>query len=49
VIPVCQGGYRSANTFIALNSAGYAKVKNYVSSWGEWGNRDDSLIVVPDK
>ncbi len=47
VIPVCQGGYRSANTFIALHSAGYENVKNYVSSWGEWGNRDDSVIVTP--
>jgi thiosulfate/3-mercaptopyruvate sulfurtransferase len=47
VIPVCQGGYRSASTFIALKSLGYPKVRNYVSSWGEWGNRDDSKIVVP--
>jgi thiosulfate/3-mercaptopyruvate sulfurtransferase len=47
VIPVCQGGYRSANTFIALKSLGYPRVRNYVSSWGEWGNRDDSKIVLP--
>ena len=47
VIPVCQGGYRSASTFLALKSLGYPRVKNYVSSWGEWGNRDDSVIVVP--
>lgn len=47
VIPVCQGGYRSASTFIALKSLGYPRVRNYVSSWGEWGNRDDSAIVVP--
>jgi thiosulfate/3-mercaptopyruvate sulfurtransferase len=48
VIPVCQGGYRSANTFLALKSLGYPRVRNYVASWGEWGNRDDSKIVVPD-
>ncbi|MDH5577139.1 MAG: rhodanese-like domain-containing protein, partial [Betaproteobacteria bacterium] len=47
VIPLCQGGYRSASTFIALKSLGYPRVRNYVSSWGEWGNRDDSEIVVP--
>ena len=47
VIPLCQGGYRSASTFIALKSLGYPRVRNYVSSWGEWGNRDDSKIVVP--
>jgi thiosulfate/3-mercaptopyruvate sulfurtransferase len=48
VIPVCQGGYRSANTFLALKSLGYPRVRNYVASWGEWGNRDDSKIIVPD-
>ena len=47
IIPLCQGGYRSASTFIALKSLGYPRVKNYVSSWGEWGNREDSKIVVP--
>lgn len=48
VIPVCHGGYRSASTFLALKSLGYPRVRNYVSSWGEWGNRDDTAIVVPD-
>lgn len=47
VIALCQGGYRSASTFIALKSLGYPRVKNYVSSWGEWGNREDSTIVLP--
>ena len=47
IIPVCHGGYRSANTFIALKSLGYPRVRNYVSSWAEWGNRDDSKIIVP--
>jgi len=48
VIPFCQGGYRSANTFLALKSLGYPRVRNYVGSWGEWGNRDDSAIVIPE-
>lgn len=47
IIAVCHGGYRSANTFIALKSLGYPRVRNYVASWGEWGNRDDSRIVIP--
>lgn len=47
VIAFCQGGYRSASTFLALRSLGYPDVRNYVGSWGEWGNRDDSLIVTP--
>ena len=37
----------SASTFLALKSLGYPRVRNYVSSWGEWGNRDDSQIVLP--
>ena len=49
VIPLCHGGYRSANTFIALKSLGYPRVRNYVASWGEWGNRDDTKIVIPDQ
>jgi len=48
IIPFCQGGYRSASTFLALKSLGYPRVRNYVASWGEWGNRDDSKIIVPD-
>lgn len=47
VIAYCQGGYRSASTFLALKSLGYPRVRNYVGSWGEWGNRDDSRIVLP--
>jgi thiosulfate/3-mercaptopyruvate sulfurtransferase len=47
VIAFCQGGYRSANTFLALKSLGYPRVQNYIGSWGEWGNRDDSRIVLP--
>jgi thiosulfate/3-mercaptopyruvate sulfurtransferase len=49
VIAYCQGGYRSANTFLALKSLGYPNVRNYMGSWGEWGNRDDSAIVLPEK
>lgn len=47
VIAFCQGGYRSASTFLALTALGYPNVKNYVGSWGEWGARDDSLIETP--
>ena len=49
ILPFCQGGYRSASTFLVLKSLGYPSVRNYVSSWGEWGNRDDSKIIVPDQ
>ena len=48
IIPYCQGGYRSANTYLALKMLGYPKVRNYLGSWSEWGNRDDSAIVLPE-
>ena len=39
VITYCQGGYRAANTFIVLKMLGYEKVRMYLGSWGEWGNK----------
>lgn len=47
VIPLCHGGYRSASTWIALKTLGYPDVRNYISAWGEWGNREDTPIVIP--
>ena len=44
VIPYCQGGYRSANTYLALRLIGYPRVRNYLGSWGEWGNRSELPI-----
>lgn len=34
-------------TLLALQSLGYPRVRNYVSSWAEWDNRDDTSIVTP--
>lgn len=39
VIIYCQGGYRAANSFLALKIAGFKNVKVYLGSWGEWGNK----------
>lgn len=47
LIAYCHGGYRAANTYIALRLAGYSSVRNYFGSWGEWGNRDDVPHVIP--
>ena len=41
VVTYCQGGYRAAHTFLALNIVGYKNVKMYLGSWGEWGNSYD--------
>jgi thiosulfate/3-mercaptopyruvate sulfurtransferase len=43
-IPYCQGGYRAAHTYLALRLLGYPRVRNYLGSWGEWGNRTDLPI-----
>ena len=40
VIAYCQGGYRSANTWLVLQLLGYPRARNYVGSWAEWGSRD---------
>jgi thiosulfate/3-mercaptopyruvate sulfurtransferase len=40
VISYCQGGYRAANTWLVLRLLGYPRVRNYVGSWAEWGNRE---------
>ena len=39
IITYCQGAYRAANTFLALKKLGFEKVRVYLGSWGEWGNR----------
>jgi thiosulfate/3-mercaptopyruvate sulfurtransferase len=49
VIPHCHGGYRSAHTYLALRLIGYPNVRNYLGSWGEWGNRPDLPIEIPGK
>lgn len=46
IIPYCQTGYRSAHAYFALRLLGYPKIRNYLGSWKEWGNREDLPIVV---
>jgi thiosulfate/3-mercaptopyruvate sulfurtransferase len=44
VISYCQGGYRAAHAYLALRLLGYPRVRNYVGSWKEWGDREDLPI-----
>jgi len=49
VIAYCQGGYRAAHAYLALRLLGYPRVRNYVGSWKEWGDREDLPIEKPGK
>ena len=49
VITYCQGGYRAAHSYLALRLLGYPRVRNYVGSWKEWGDREDLPIEVPKR
>ena len=49
VISYCQGGYRAAHSYLALRLLGYPRVRNYLGSWKEWGDRDDLPIETPSK
>ena len=46
VITYCQGGYRAAHSYLALRLLGYPRVRNYIGSWKEWGDRDDLPMEV---
>jgi thiosulfate/3-mercaptopyruvate sulfurtransferase len=44
VLSYCQGGYRAAHSYVALRLLGFPKVRNYIGSWKEWGDRLDLPI-----
>jgi thiosulfate/3-mercaptopyruvate sulfurtransferase len=41
IISYCQGGYRAAHSYVALRLLGFPRVRNYLGSWKEWGDRMD--------
>ncbi len=43
----CNTGYRSAHGYLALRLLDYPRLRNYVGSWQEWGNRDGLPIWTP--
>jgi thiosulfate/3-mercaptopyruvate sulfurtransferase len=42
----CQSGGRAAVMVFAMELMGATTVSNYYASWNEWGNADDTPIVV---
>jgi thiosulfate/3-mercaptopyruvate sulfurtransferase len=49
VVAYCQGGYRAAHGYLALRLLGYPRVRNYIGSWKEWGDREDLPIEIPKR
>lgn len=49
IIVYCNTGFRSAHAYLAMRLLGYPRVRNYVGSWQEWGNRDDLPISPPSR
>lgn len=49
VVTYCQGGYRAAHSYLALRLLGYPRVRSYVGSWKEWGDREDVPVEIPKR
>jgi len=47
VVPYCQGGYRAAHSYLALRLLGYPRLRNYLGSWKEWGDKTALPIERP--
>jgi thiosulfate/3-mercaptopyruvate sulfurtransferase len=47
IVTYCQGGYRAAHAYLTLRLLGYPRVRNYLGSWREWGDRVELPIEVP--
>ncbi len=47
VVTYCQGGYRAAHSYLALRLIGYPRLRNYIGSWTEWGDREDLPVESP--
>jgi thiosulfate/3-mercaptopyruvate sulfurtransferase len=47
IIPYCQSGGRSSHAYFVLRLLGYPRIRNYMGSWREWGNREGMPIDAP--
>jgi thiosulfate/3-mercaptopyruvate sulfurtransferase len=47
VVSYCQGGYRAAHSYLALRLLGYPRLRTYLGSWKEWGDREDLPVEKP--
>lgn len=47
IVSYCQGGYRAAHSYLALRLIGYPRIRNYLGSWKEWGDREDLPVETP--
>ena len=47
IIPYCQSGGRSSHAYFVLRLLGYPRIRNYMGSWREWGNREGMPITPP--
>jgi len=45
----CQSGGRAAVMVFALELMGAKSVSNYYRGWSEWGNAEDTPVVVPEQ
>jgi thiosulfate/3-mercaptopyruvate sulfurtransferase len=45
----CNGGGRAAVMAFGLELMGAKDVRNYYRGWGEWGNSEDTPVIVPKK
>lgn len=45
----CQSGGRASVMVFGMELMGAKAARNYYASWAEWGNAEDTPIVVPEK
>ena len=46
IVTHCQSHHRSSLSWLVMKILGYPSVRGYHGSWGEWGNREDTPVVV---